>query len=120
MTDDIDPEFDPNDFAIRLRPHMVDGQWNGDVDICIMWDDKHKLTGEDFTKLMHLTKMICASVPMMEYDDVLRTDISNYVTDYDNDTLPKTPTTEPVTAQVTSVDGNVIHLSFNTTTKGSA
>ena len=64
MTEELTPEFDPNDFAIRLRPHMVDGKWNGDVDICIMWDDKHKLTGEDFTKLMHLTKMICASVPM--------------------------------------------------------
>ena len=25
MTEEITPEFDPNDFAIRLRPHMVDG-----------------------------------------------------------------------------------------------
>jgi|TARA_E500000318_G_scaffold97555_1_gene98414 DNA-directed RNA polymerase subunit H (RpoH/RPB5) len=120
MTEELIPEFDPNDFAIRLRPHMVDGKWNGDVDICIMWDDKHKLTGEDFTKLMHLTKMICASVPMMEYDEALRSDISNYVIDYENDTLPKTHITEPVQAEVTSVDGNVIHLTFNTKTKGSA
>ena len=104
MTEEITPEFDPNDFAIRLRPHMVDGKWNGDVDICIMWDDKHKLTGEDFTKLMHLTKMICASVPMMEYDEVLRSDISNYVTDYENDTLTKTKINESNEAAVTSVN----------------
>ena len=72
MTLEMTPEFSPNDFAIRLRPHIVGGEWNGDVDICIMWDDKHNLTGEDFTKLMHLTKMICASVPIMEYDEALR------------------------------------------------
>ena len=36
MTEELTPEFDPNDFAIRLRPHMVDGKWNGDVDICII------------------------------------------------------------------------------------
>ncbi len=120
MTEEITPEFDPNDFAIRLRPHMVDGHWNVDVEISIMWDAKHKLTGEDFTKLMQLTKMICASVPMMEYDEVLRSDISKYVTDDVNDTLPKTHITEPVQAEVTSVDGNVIHLTFNTKTKGSA
>ena len=120
MTEKLTPEFDPNDFAIRLRPHIVDGTWNGDVDICIMWDDKHKLGGEDFTKLMHLTKMICASVPMMEYDDILRNDISNYVADYDSGILPTEPPVETVVPEVTSIDGNVIHLSFNTKTKGSA
>ena len=120
MTLEMTPEFNPNDFAIRLRPHIVGGEWNGDVDICIMWDDKHNLTGEDFTKLMHLTKMICASVPIMEYDEALRSDISNYVTEYENDTLPKPPLNESVKAEVTHVDGNVIHLTFNTRTKGSA
>jgi len=64
--------------------------------------------------------MICASVPIMEYDEALRSDISNYVAEYENDTLPKPPLNEPVSAEVTHVDGNVIHLTFNTRTKGSA
>ena len=54
MTLEMTPEFNPNDFAIRLRPHIVGGEWNGDVDICIMWDDKHNLTGEDFTSISRM------------------------------------------------------------------
>tara|TARA_R100001377_G_C3194917_1_gene112311 strand:+ start:6876 stop:7244 length:369 start_codon:yes stop_codon:yes gene_type:complete len=122
MTNIFDDDFQSNDFVIRLRPRMLEGKWDGDVDIGIMWDGTHKLTHDDFHKLMHLTKMVCASVPIMEYDEDLRNDINNYVLDTENDMQPMSTnkTTEKVTAQVTEVDGNVIKLSFNTSTKGTA
>ena len=58
-------DFEPNDFVIRLRPHMEQEEWNGDVDISIMWDGTNHLSQDDFFRFMHLAKMICASVPMM-------------------------------------------------------
>ena len=86
MSSIFDGDFDPNDFVIRLRPRMADGVWDGDVDIGIMWDGKHELVADDFHKLMHLTKMVCASVPIMEYDEELRNDINNFVLETENDT----------------------------------
>jgi hypothetical protein len=58
----------------------------------------------------------------MEYDEELRNDINNFVLETENDTqpMPSRSVTEKVTAQVTEVDGNVIKLSFNTSTKGTA
>jgi len=115
----LPPDFEPNDFVIRLRPHIIEEVWNGDVDISIMWDGSNDLSEEDFVNFMHLTKMVCASVPLMEDNPKLRGDISDFVygsyNDLGNDT--ESPQKQP---EIVDRQGNVVYLSFNTKTKGSA
>ena len=112
-------DFEPNDFVIRLRPHMEQEEWNGDVDISIMWDGTNHLSQDDFFRFMHLAKMICASVPMMEDNPALRNDISDFVYEsystLDND--KPAPQSQP---EILDRQGNVVYLSFNTKTEGSA
>ena len=133
-------DFEPNDFVIRLRPHMEKEEWNGDVDVSIMWDGSNHLSEDDFLRFMHLAKMICASVPMMEDNPVLRNDISDFVyesynhieeeaklrdveklNDYLNAASKRLAELSPDLApKVLDRQGNVVYLSFNTKTKGSA
>jgi hypothetical protein len=73
-------EVDKNDFVIRLRPFQYDnGEWTGDVDICIVTQEKNDLITEDYEELMHLSRMIAASVPLMEKNQELRELIHNIV-----------------------------------------
>ena len=73
-------EVDKNDFVIRLRPFQYDsGEWTGDVDICIVTQEKNDLSTEDYDELMHLSRMIAASVPLMEKNQELRELIHNIV-----------------------------------------
>ena len=66
-------EVDNNDFVIRLRPFQYDnGEWTGDVDICIVTQEKNDLSTEDYEELMHLSRMIAACVPLMEKNQELR------------------------------------------------
>jgi phosphoribosyl 1,2-cyclic phosphodiesterase len=89
---------------------------------------------------MHLAKMICASVPMMEDNPVLRNDISDFVyesynhieeeaklrdaeklNDYLNAASKRLAELSPDLApKILDRQGNVVYLSFNTKTKGSA
>jgi hypothetical protein len=73
-------EVDKNDFVIRLRLSQYDsGEWTGDVDICIVTQEKNDLSTEDYDELMHLSRMIAASVPLMEKNQELRELIHNIV-----------------------------------------
>ena len=122
MKESLPTDFEPNDFAIRVRPHMLGDIWDGAVDISIMWDGSNVLSEDDFVNLMHLTKMICASVPLMEDNPHFRNNISDFV-DSVYDHVGKDPdiqeATKPI-AEVVAREGNIIKLSFNTKTKGSA
>ena len=122
MKESLPIDFEPNDFAIRVRPHMLGDIWDGAVDISIMWDGSNVLSEDDFVNLMHLTKMICTSVPLMEDNPHFRNNISDFV-DSVYDHVGKDPdiqeSTKPI-AEVVAREGNVIKLSFKTKTKGSA
>jgi hypothetical protein len=66
-------EVDNNDFVIRIRPFQYDsGEWTGDVDICIVTQEKNDLITEDYEERMHLSRMIAACVPLMEKNQELR------------------------------------------------
>ena len=112
-------DFEPNDFVIRLRPHMEEDEWIGDVDISIMWDGSNDLSDSDFINFMHLTKMVCASVPLMEDNPKLKSDISDFVYGSYNDIGEgsDSPQRQP---DIIDRQCNVVYLSFNTKTKGSA
>lgn len=114
-------EINDEDFIIRIRPFADnDGKWSGEVDISIMAMPDNPLDDEDYGQLMHFTKMICASVPVMEEVEELRNLIHEYVmTVIDNESDITLELEEECGVEKT-YDGNIIHLNFNSKTKGSA
>lgn len=121
MMTKLSKEINEEDFIIRIRPFADnDGRWSGEVDISIMAMPDNPLEDEDYGQLMHFTKMICASVPVMEEVEQLRNLIHEYViTVIDNESDVTLELEEECGVEKT-YDGNIVHLNFNSKTKGSA
>ena len=111
--------IDEGDIVIRVRPTEVDGEWTGEVDISIISQADNLLNDEGYTQLMHFCKMMCATIPIMEQDESLRNLVHTYVMEVvdreDEDMLE-----DEEGLIFTQEEGNVIHLSFGSKTKGSA
>ena len=122
MMDKLAKEVNNEDLLIRVRPFADDdGKWSGEVDISIMAMPDNPLDDEDYYQVMHFAKMMCAAVPVMEEVEEVRIAVDAYVKDIiDNDTQlelkiePDKPTVEK------TYDGNVVRLTFDTKTGGSA
>lgn len=111
--------IEEGDFVIRIRPSEVDGEWTGEVDISIISQANNPLNDEGYTQLMHFCKMMCATIPLMEMDSNLRQLVHNYVMEVvDNEDEDVLEDDEGVI--ITKEDGNVVHLSFGSKTKGNA
>ena len=107
------------DFVIRVRPTVNDGEWTGEVDISIIAGADNPLNDEGYSQLMHFCKMMCSTVPIMEADESIRNLVHTYVMEVvDNDSDYVLEEDEDVI--ITKEDGNVVHLSFGSKTKGSA
>lgn len=115
-------EIQDEDYLIRVRPFANDdGEWSGEVDISIMVQPDNPLNDEDFHQLMHFTKMMCASVPVMEQVEDVRKIVHEYVMNVlDNEMEFHVELEEEEPRVEKTYDGNVIHLQFNTNTKGTA
>ena len=121
ITDKMFKEMREEDFMIRVRPFAdEDGSWNGEVDISIMYGDDNPMNDEDFHQLLHFTKMMCASVPVMEEVKELRNIVHEYVTKIIDKEMDISIELEEQAGVEKSYDGNVIHLNFNSRTKGNA
>ena len=111
-------QIDEGDFVIRVRPTEVDGEWTGEIDISIISQADNPLDDEGYTQVMHFCKMMCATVPLMEADEGLRNLVHSYVMEVvdreDEDMV------DDDGVIITKEDGNVVHLSFGSKTKGSA
>jgi hypothetical protein len=68
--------------------------------------------------MMHFTKMMCATVPLMEANEDMRNFVHTYVMEEIDNIME--PVVEEQEVTVTQEDGNVIRLNFGTRTKGSA
>lgn len=111
--------IEEGDFVIRIRPSEIDGEWTGEVDISIISQANNPLNDEGYTQLMHFCKMMCATIPLMEMDSNLRQLVHNYVMEVvDNEDEDVLEDDEGVI--ITKEDGNVVHLSFGSKTKGNA
>ncbi len=104
-------ESNPEDYLIRVRPGLTSSSsWDGAVSIDIMWSPKNPLPDADFDQLLHLSKLMCASVPVMESDDVISHILEEYVgmvyTDEEEEEGVVT------TSNVCSIEGNVIKVNF--------
>ena len=81
MIEKLLAEISEEDFIIRVRPFANDdGGWSGEVDISIMAMPNNPLEDDDYSKVMHFTKMMCAAVPVMEEVEHLRDVVHEYVT----------------------------------------
>lgn len=114
-------EVNEEDFLIRVRPFADNaGAWSGEVDISIMAMPDNPLDDDDYYKVMHFAKMMCASVAVMEESEELRNIIHESVINVlDNEMEIDVELEEKVGVEKT-YDGNIIHINFNTKTRGSA
>ncbi len=121
MLEKLLTEVNEEDFLIRVRPFADDdGAWSGEVDISIMAMPDNPLDDDDYYKVMHFAKMMCASVPVMEESEELRDIVHEYVVNVlDNEMEIDVELEEEVGVEKT-YDGNIVHINFNTKTGGSA
>jgi hypothetical protein len=120
MMDKLAKEVNNEDLLIRVRPFADDdGKWSGEVDISIMAMPDNPLDDEDYYQVMHFAKMMCAAVPVMEEVEELRNIVHEYVTKViDNEDDIDVELEEEMGVEKT-YDGNVVHLTYNSRTKGS-
>ena len=120
ITDKMAMQMKDEDFVIRVRPFADDDSWSGEVDISIMYGDNNPLKDDDFYQVLHFVKMMCAAVPVMEEVNELRSIVHEYVTKVIDNEVDIDVELEEEAGVEKTYDGNVIHLNFNSKTKGSA
>ena len=113
---DFDDNITGQDFLVRVRPMMSGSEWSGQIDMSIITSADNDLDDESYGQLLHLCKMICATVPIMENDEAFGDFVHNWVLENIDGEMPK----EDKQVDITHEDGNVVRLSFGTRTKGSA
>jgi len=122
MTDDTDNHIEDNDFLIRIRPHSDEtNEWTGEIDVAIITNDDKNMSDDDYYQILHLTKMVACTIPLMETHEDIRDTVHNFVMDYEEDNM--TEQDIPVDSdrgKVLEIDDNVVTLSFGSRTKGSA
>ena len=121
MLEKLLTEVNEEDFLIRVRPFADDeGTWSGEVDISIMAMPDNPLDDEDYYKVMHFAKMMCASVPVMEESEDLRDIVHEYVVNVLDNEMEIDVELEEEAGVEKTYDGNIVHINFNTKTGGSA
>ena len=117
MLDSLKANISKEDFIIRIRPMLdIDNSWTGQVDITIVTFPENPLDDDDYSQLTHFSKMVCSSVPIMEEVEQVREMFHNYAMAQDEVILDM----EDECNVEKTYDGNVIHIRFDTDTKGSA
>lgn len=112
--------IEDQDFVIRVRPTESEGEWTGEIDISIIAQAGNPLDDESYGQVMHFCKMMCATVPIMEADETIRNLVHTYVMEVvDNETGVDVELEEELGVEK-EYDGNVVHLTFNSKTGGSA
>ena len=120
---DLAQHLQDEDFLIRVRPFANDdGEWSGEIDISVIAMPDNPMDDDDYYQVMHFCKMMCASVPIMEEVEDIRNVVHEYVMNMiDNETEIDVQLENEKEAGVEKTyDGNIVHLSFNTKTGGSA
>ena len=119
--DELIDNIQDEDFVIRIRPFADDdGQWSGELDISIMAFPKNPMPDEDYSQEMHFCKMMCATVPIMEQEKSIRDVVHEYVNTVIDNEMDIDVELEEEMGVEKEYDGNVVHLTFNTKTGGTA
>ena len=112
--------IEEEDFVIRVRPSLDGEEWTGEIDISIISQPGNPLNDESYGQVMHFCKMMCATVPIMEADETIRNLVHTYVMEVVDNEFYADVEEDDSGVIVTKEDGNVIHLSFGSSTKGNA
>ncbi len=113
-------QIDEEDFVIRVRPSMSGDEWTGEIDISIISQGGNPLNDESYGQVMHFCKMMCSTVPIMEHDEAIRNMVHTYVMEVVDNEFYDDIEGDDSGVIVTREDGNVVHLSFGSNTKGNA
>ena len=110
------------DYVIRVRPTLDKKcKWDGVVEVSIITSPKNRMEDDDYYSVLHLCKLMCATVPIMETDDSLREDLTDYVENVvDKEYHDMIEGKDKSSATVLNVEDNVIHISIDSSTKGNA
>lgn len=71
--------FKDNDIALVVRPNIVDGQWNGTVDLNIAAMPSPELTQEASDDLLYFVNGLVACFHLMNNDPVFANRVSVYM-----------------------------------------
>tara|TARA_R100001510_G_scaffold33892_1_gene30339 strand:+ start:624 stop:995 length:372 start_codon:yes stop_codon:yes gene_type:complete len=115
-------QINDEDYIIRIRPSVdEEGVWSGEVDLSIITLPGNPLDDDAYDSIMHLVKMMCASLPIMEEIETIRNVMHDYVKAMNDDIDIEVQLEKELENKVEKVyDGNVIKIDFSTRTKGSA
>ena len=118
----IRKQINDEDYIIRVRPFVdEEGIWSGEIDLSIITLPGNPLDDDAYHSIMHLVKMMCASVPIMEEIETIRDVMHEYVKAMNDDVDIEIQLEKELENKVEKVyDGNVIKIDFSTRTKGSA
>lgn len=103
------------DFVIRVRPALHEGEWTGEVDLSILTHELNPLDDASFDDLMHFCTMVCATVPMMEKEESIRNIVEGYVSNLSNtrqDAEEKQIEVDKKDVASSVKDGNIITVDF--------
>tara|TARA_R100000458_G_C8236167_1_gene216466 strand:+ start:193 stop:573 length:381 start_codon:yes stop_codon:yes gene_type:complete len=120
---DINAQINAEDYVIRIRPFLNDkGVWSGEVDLSIITLPGNPLDDDAYHSIMHLVKLMCSSVPVMETVEEVREIINAYVVEVVDKEVDNILQLEKENNYnvVKTYDGNVVYIDFSTKTRGSA
>ncbi len=102
--DDINPE----DFLIQVKPMLNPAKrWTGEVDVSVVSSKENPMNDEDYYGVLEFCRIICASIPMMEKDEDIRTRALDYLKLQDElEKIKDTP-------KIIDKQDNVIVVSFD-------
>lgn len=117
----LDDQIDDNDFIIRIRPHIdKEKRWSGEIDVSIINLSQNDLDNEDFNAMMYLSKLVAASIPAMDENDSIRVAMQDVLEDYESAGNIDEEEMMDFDVDISDEGDNVVRLTFNSKTQGSA
>lgn len=107
MTEKIFLDFGPNDFIIRLAPHLGDnGRWTGELSAGHLTTEENDLHDEDYEHLDKLAMMLMSCIELLEDDVAFRSKVYQHMAHlYEEVRKPK--------LVVNNDEDNVIEVDFS-------
>lgn len=116
-------DLEEEDFVIRIHPKRdANNKWTGDVTLGIITSQDNPLSDYDYYHMMEFANMICATVPLMEFNPSFREQIEGFLEEERRIEAEKRVKTRKlnIKKKVTKGKGNIINVSFTDKVDGSA
>jgi DNA polymerase/3'-5' exonuclease PolX len=112
--------MDSTSFSVNLRPELDEENiWTGELEVSILYDKYNPMDRVSFLQLQQLAEIVACSIAYMERNPEVIADIEKFIAETETDEN-ENDNVERKKHSVEHVEGNVVKLSFNSNTKGSA